>query len=113
MSCNQWPSIPVTSRVPQGSVLGPSLFTVFVNEISSIVSSPVLMFTDDTKIYWVNRNRDDYRMTWSYFCGIWNLIFPNANTFTLVQPTTMATTISMEVFKYSNEIIIKQYGSTV
>ena len=45
-----------------GSVLGPLLFTMFVNEIPSIVSSPVLMFADDTKIFCVIRNKDDYIM---------------------------------------------------
>jgi len=44
-------TIPVTSGVLQGSVLGPLLFTMFINEIPSIVSSPVLMFADDTKIF--------------------------------------------------------------
>ena len=53
-------SIPVTSGVPQGSMLGPLLFTMFVSEIPSIVSSPVLMFADDTKIFHVIRNKDDY-----------------------------------------------------
>ena len=55
-------SIPVTSGMPQGSVLGPLLFTMFVNEIPSIVSSPVLMFADDMKIFRVIRNKDDYTM---------------------------------------------------
>ena len=50
----------VTSGVPQGSVLGPLLFTVFVNEIPLIVSSPFLMFADDTKIFRVIRNGQDY-----------------------------------------------------
>ena len=53
-------TIPVTSGVPQGSVLGPLLFTMFVNEIPSIVSSPVLLFADDTKIFRVIRNGEDY-----------------------------------------------------
>ena len=44
-------SIPVTSGVLQGSVLGPILFTMFVNDIPSIVSSPVYLFTDDTKVF--------------------------------------------------------------
>ena len=52
--------IPVTSGVPQGSVLGPLLFIMFVNEIPSIVSSPALMFADDTKIFRVIRNGEDY-----------------------------------------------------
>jgi len=53
-------TIPVTSGVPQGSVLGPLLFTMLENEIPSIVSSPVLMFADDTKIFRVIRNSKDY-----------------------------------------------------
>ena len=53
-------SIPVTSGVPQGSVLGPLLFTMFVNDIPSVVLSPTFMFADDTKIFHFIRNRDDH-----------------------------------------------------
>jgi len=74
-------TIPVTSGVPQGSVLSPLLFTMFVSEIPSIVSSPVLMFADDTKIFRVIRNRDDYIALQNDLellqnsSGIWNLMF--------------------------------------
>ena len=61
MATNPSPSHAVTSGVPQGSVLGPVLFTMFVNDIPSIVSSPVYMFADATKIFHVIRNSDDYK----------------------------------------------------
>ena len=53
-------SILVTSGVPQGSVLGPLLFTMFVNDIPSIVSSPTFMFADDTKIFRFIKSNDDH-----------------------------------------------------
>jgi len=40
-----------TSGVPQGSVLGPILFLVFVNDLPEVVSSMLYMFSDDTKLY--------------------------------------------------------------
>jgi hypothetical protein len=42
---------PVVSGVPQGSVMGPFLFLLYVNDMDSLVSSQLLKFADDLKLF--------------------------------------------------------------
>ena len=42
---------PVTSGIPQGSVLGPMLFVCYINDMPDVLDSPIHMFADDTKIF--------------------------------------------------------------
>ena len=41
----------VLSGVPKGSVLGPILFLIYTNDLEDDISSKVLKFADDTKVY--------------------------------------------------------------
>jgi len=54
-------SLPVTSGVPQGSVLGLVLFLVYINNLPSQVDCSVELFADNTLMYQVVKNTDDER----------------------------------------------------
>ena len=68
----------VLSGIPQGSILGPILFTMFINDLPDCVDSTCKIFADDTKLYnnpsksSVLQNDLDNLQHWS---EKWNLYF--------------------------------------
>ena len=51
--------IDVVSGVPQGTLLGPLLFLLHINDLPSVVSSKVRFFADDCLIYRNIKNKED------------------------------------------------------
>ncbi len=49
----------VTSGIPQGSVLGPLLFVLYINDMPDDITSNIFLFADDTKIFTNSSNHQN------------------------------------------------------
>ena len=49
----------ILSGIPQGSVLGPILFVIFINDLPDVVACTAKIFADDTKIYQAIKKPED------------------------------------------------------
>ena len=59
--CSSW--VDIRARVPHGSILGPLLFLIYVNDLPNELKSECKLFADDTPLfsvaYDVNTSADD------------------------------------------------------
>jgi len=71
----------IVSGVPQGSVLGPLLFIIYINDIDDCVAGRILKFADDTKIYHMVYSEEDVRALQFDLCNLvewskeWQMLF--------------------------------------
>jgi len=73
-------TLPVTSGVPQGSILGPLLFLIYINDLPSCINySHCLLFADDAKIFQIVTSFHDQLLLQidlheiEQWCSTWNL----------------------------------------
>ena len=84
---SEW--LPVTSGIPQGSVLGPLLFLIYINDLPDDINSDVYMYADDTKLYREIKTIEDQRIlqkdldTLTKWSEIWLLKFHPEKCFNL------------------------------
>ena len=52
----------VTSGIPQGSVLGPLLFLIYINDLPDGIMSNIYMYADDTKLYREIKSPEDHQI---------------------------------------------------
>ena len=88
--------VPVLSGVPQGTVLGPLMFLLYINDITKDINSPLRLFADDCLLYRVINSAEGANMLQedlnrlSEWANTWQLRF-NVSKCTVIRCTRSLT----------------------
>ena len=103
-------TLPVTSGVPQGSVLGPILFLIYINDLPENIVSQVRLFADDTALYLTMEGADDSSVLQQDLDRLsrweiaWDMEF-NPSKCQVVQVTGSRNPISASLYRLHGEIL--------
>jgi hypothetical protein len=94
--------LPVTSGVPQGTVLGPILFLIFINDIAENIQSDIRLFADDCLLYRTITSEQDHIIlqkdlnTLLHWADIWQMKFNADKCFAM--PTSLKRNPSLHTY---------------
>ena len=105
-------SCPVTSGVPQGSILGPLLFSIYINDLPDYLSfSSPLLFADDTKCIGGISSPVDHALLQSdlvslqSWCTAWDLSFNSSKCKSLSISMHSQSTVPVQPYSISSSDI--------
>ena len=73
----------VTSGVPQGTVLGPVLFLLYINDLPNNISSNVKLFADDSVVYRDHSILQQDLLNLEQWASLWQMNFAPSKCYTL------------------------------
>lgn len=97
--------------VPQGSILGPLLFLIFINDLPLVTQHHCTLFADDISVIINGKNKENYNMEINNtVCNVinWlndNNLKVNLNKTTFIQFRNRSANVENITIKYENEII--------